>query len=77
MMDMLEAIAKALGTTAATLMSEAEHEEGGAASPAPIRPLNDEQEMLVDYRRLRGSARSLVRLMVAEMARGGGNNMHQ
>lgn len=60
----LSAIAGALGTTAASLMVEAESIE-----TAGVKPVADEQELLSDYRRLRGSARSLIKLMVAEMAK--------
>lgn len=73
--EMLEAIAKGLGTTASALISEAEGE--GVATHARDRPLSDEQELLMDYRKLRSSTRSLVKLMVAEMARHtGGNDLH-
>lgn len=73
--EMLEALARGLETTASALISEAE-EEGVITPRSRDRPLSDEQDLLVDYRKLRGPARSLVRLMVAEMARHtGGNEM--
>lgn len=65
--DGLAAIAAALGTTPATLIAEAE--SGSSGSGGIARPMNDEQELLSDYRRLRGSARSIARLMIAEMAK--------
>lgn len=74
--EMLESIAKGLGTTASSLISEAEEKEA-ISTRARDRPLNDEQELLMDYRKLRSSSRSIIRLMVAEMARSqGGNGLH-
>lgn len=73
--EMLESIATGLGTTASALISEAE-EDGAGLARARDRPLNDEQELLVDYRKLRSSSRSLIKLMVAEMARNQGNGLH-
>ncbi|MBX7246362.1 MAG: helix-turn-helix transcriptional regulator [Candidatus Sumerlaeaceae bacterium] len=67
--EWLEKAAAALGTTASALLSEAEEKSGKALARGGGFPHNDEQEMLVDYRKLRGSARGLVRLMIAEMAR--------
>ncbi|KFB66659.1 helix-turn-helix transcriptional regulator [Candidatus Accumulibacter vicinus] len=63
----LAAIAEALGTTVATLFAEVEDSEAGVERTG--RPLSDEQELLMDYRRLRGTARSLVKLIVSEMAK--------
>lgn len=74
--EWLEKVAQALGTTASALMVEAEESSDTAIARGSGRPLNDEQEMLVDYRRLRGSARGLVRLMIAEMARDSPGNSH-
>ncbi len=71
--EMLESIAKGLGTTASALIGEAE-EEGVISARARDRPLSDEQDLLVDYRKLRSSSRSIIRLMVAEMARNQSNN---
>lgn len=75
--EWLEKVAQALGTTASALMIEAEESIGTAIAMGSGRPLNDEQEMLVDYRKLRGSARGLVRLMIAEMARDSPGNNHR
>ena len=65
--EMLETIAKHLGTTPSALIGEAENE--WTTPPRTIRTEADEAELLIDYRKLRGSARSLLRLMAAEMAR--------
>lgn len=75
--DGIAALAEALQTTVATLIAEAEA-SNTANFGGEFRPMNDELELLMDYRRLRGSARSVVKLMVAEMARGSPptNNIH-
>lgn len=75
--DGIAALAEALQTTVAALIAEAETGDP-VKSDGEFRPMNDELELLMDYRRLRGSARSIVKLMVAEMARGSPptNNMH-
>lgn len=65
----LAAIAAALGCTSASLMAEAEESDASTG-----RAVNDEQELLSDYRRLQGSARSLVKLMIAEMAKNSAPN---
>ena len=66
--DGLERIAAALGTTAATILSNAE-DTGDLCNP---RPLSDEQELLNNYRRLRGNARYLAMMMISELARQAG-----
>ena len=64
----LAAIAEALGITVSAITAEAE--EGNADVLRVIdRPVNDEQELLNNYRRLRGSARSVASLVIAEMAK--------
>lgn len=74
--EWLESAAKALGTTASALLSEAEGNSGSVIARGGTLNMSDEQEMLVEYRKLRGSARGLVRLMIAEMARGTPHENH-
>lgn len=63
--DGIERIAAALGTTAAAILAESDD----AGGPSPPRPISDETELLHNYRQLRGSARGLAAMMIAELAR--------
>lgn len=63
--DGLERIAAAFNTSAAAILAESE-DSGGLFQP---RPVSDEAELLHNYRLLRGNARNLAVMMIAELAR--------
>ncbi len=63
----LEAVATALNTTVSEIVAEAEMPNSRLKTSDRQRMISEEQEMLAEYRRLRGSARGIVRLIIAEM----------